>query len=73
MIKLLVLVLTIFLQSCSTNFLEFFSHKKEMEVNYGPCEWVYVGIDTEILNPAIRLKPPVGKDYVLWNQICKSI
>ena len=38
----------------------------------GPCNWKFVGKDTNIYNPAIKITPPVGEEYVLWNQICAN-
>ena len=43
---------------------EFFAHKQKMEKMYGPCSWDYVGKQTNIENPALLLKPPVGDNYV---------
>tara|TARA_B100000989_G_C19510094_1_gene458547 strand:- start:63 stop:203 length:141 start_codon:yes stop_codon:yes gene_type:complete len=43
-----------------------------MERIEGPCHWVYVGYDYEILNPAIVITPPNNKEYVLWNQVCSK-
>jgi len=60
-------------QSCTAEMTGFFSHKKNMEELHGPCHWLFVGIDTEIINPAIKIIPPVGKDYVLWNQECSGL
>ena len=51
---------------------EFFAHKQKMEKMYGPCEWNYVGKQTDIKNPAIPLKPPVGENYVLFRQVCEN-
>ena len=51
---------------------EFFAHKQKMEKMYGPCEWKYVGKQTDIKNPAIPLKPPVGENYVLFRQVCEN-
>ena len=51
---------------------EFFAHKQKMEKMYGPCSWDYVGKQTDIVNPAIPLKPPVGENYVLWRQVCEN-
>ena len=51
---------------------EFFYHKNKAIELYGPCEWKYVGKQTEITNPAIPLKPPVGENYVLWRQVCEN-
>jgi len=49
-----------------------FAHKQKMEKMYGPCEWKYVGKQTDIKNPAIPLKPPVGENYVLFRQVCEN-
>lgn len=43
-----------------------------MEKLYGPCDWFYVGYDSEIINPAIVITPPSQKEYVLWNQNCSK-
>ena len=51
---------------------EFFAHKNKMERLYGPCEWKYVGKQTNIKNPAITLNPPVGENYVLFRQVCEN-
>jgi len=51
---------------------EFFYHKNKAIELYGPCEWKYVGKDTEITNPALKLFPPVGEPYVLYNQVCEN-
>ena len=51
---------------------EFFAHKNKMEELYGPCSWKYVGMKTDIKNPAITLTPPVGKQYVLFRQTCEN-
>ena len=60
----------IFLTSCTNDLSTFFEHKSEMEKLYGPCNWKYVGIDTIIKNPAIKIIPQNGVEYVLWNQEC---
>ena len=51
---------------------EFFAHKQKMEKMYGPCSWDYVGKQTDIKNPAIPLKPPVGEPYILFRQVCQD-
>ena len=51
---------------------EFFAHKQKMEKMYGPCSWDYVGKQTNIENPALLLKPPVGENYVLFRQVCEN-
>lgn len=51
---------------------EFFAHKNKMEELYGPCEWKYVGRQTDIKNPAITLTPPVGEKYILFRQVCEN-
>lgn len=51
---------------------EFFAHKQKMEKMYGPCSWDYVGKQTNIQNPALLLKPPVGENYVLFRQVCEN-
>ena len=60
----------VFLYSCTSEMSEFFLQKVEMERIFGPCSWKYVGIDTKIIYPAIKITPPNGNEYVLWNQIC---
>ena len=63
-------ILVSFFVSCSNNTDNFFKHKKLMETLNGPCHWIYVGYDSEIINPAIVITPPNQKKYVLWNQNC---
>lgn len=64
-----VLIIT---HSCSNDLSVFFIHKNKMIETQGPCKWIFVGKDTNIENPAIKIIPPVGKDYVLWNQVCAN-
>ena len=61
-----------FFISCSNDVNNFLKHKKLMERINGPCHWVYVGYDSEIINPAIVITPPNNKEYVLWNQVCSK-
>lgn len=51
---------------------EFFAHKNKMEELYGPCEWKYVGRQTDIKNHAITLTPPNGEKYILFRQVCEN-
>jgi hypothetical protein len=51
---------------------EFFAHKQKMEEMYGPCKWKYVGKQTDVQNPSLLLKPPVGENYILWRQVCEN-
>ena len=70
--RLFITIILIFVfQSCTNDINEFLNHKRVMENLFGPCEWKYVGIDTRIDNPAITIKPPQRKEYVLWNQDCE--
>lgn len=71
--KYYVIFFIFIIHSCTNQFSDFISHKNKMRDLYGPCKWDYVGIDTEINNPAIILIPPVGKEYVLFNQKCNLI
>ena len=50
---IIISILVSFFVSCSNDIDSFFKHKKLMEKLYGPCHWVYVGYDSEIINPAI--------------------
>ena len=69
--KFFLLIILIFIfQSCTDDINEFIKHKKAMDELFGPCEWKYVGKDSQIDNPAITLIPPNGQEYVLWNQNC---
>ena len=51
---------------------EFFAHKQKMEKMYGPCEWKYVGKQTDIKNTALTLNPPVGESYIFFRQVCEN-
>ena len=44
---------------------EFFAHKNKMEELYGPCEWKYVGRQTDIKNPDITLTIAGEKIYFI--------
>ena len=69
--KILILIILIFIfQSCTNDINEFIKHKKVMDELFGPCEWKYVGKDSQIDNPAITITPPNSEEYVLWNQNC---
>ena len=64
--------ITFFSLGCTSEMYDFIEYKNKMEKLLGPCNWNYVGVDTLIEYPAIKLIPPVGKDFVLFNQKCKS-
>ena len=71
--KYILLFLIFFItNSCSNDLSEFFIHKNKMIKTQGPCNWKFVGKDINIDNPAIKITPPVGEEYVLWNQICAN-
>tara|TARA_B100001027_G_C16045481_1_gene231832 strand:- start:140 stop:373 length:234 start_codon:yes stop_codon:yes gene_type:complete len=63
----------LFVVGCSTNFQEFLTQKEITERKYGPCNWEYVGADTDIDHPALVLKLPIINDFVLWNQKCSNL
>ena len=69
---IIISIIVSFFVSCSNDIDSFFKHKKLMEKSYGPCHWIYVGYDSEIINPAIVITPPNKKEYVLWNQSCSK-
>ena len=52
---------------------EFFAHKQKMEKMYGPCEWKYVGKQTDIKNPALTLNPPVGESCDTALRDCQDL
>tara|TARA_E500000331_G_C17030869_1_gene615077 strand:- start:344 stop:583 length:240 start_codon:yes stop_codon:yes gene_type:complete len=66
------LTVVIILYGCSNDIQHFIDYKNKMDNLIGPCNWEYVGVDTIIEYPAIKLIPPVGKEYVLFNQMCNN-
>ena len=66
----IIITLICIFQSCTNDINDFINHRKVMEELFGPCEWKYVGKDTQIDNPSITIKPPNSDEYVLWNQKC---
>lgn len=50
----------------------FLTQKEIAERSFGPCDWNFVGFDSDLDNPALAVKPIVTSDFVLWNQICST-
>ncbi len=72
--KLLYIFLFLLNFSCTSyEYQNFLTQKDIAERKFGPCNWDYVGFDSDLDNPAIAVRPLVTSDFVLWNQVCKKI